>query len=202
MKFEMTFYRVGVGARLGKEHAKYHEIWLAESMKVAWNIWAILGQKDRMSEVIEAKNWKLFLGKDEHFDIMDKIARFNRITRETDFDFGARNCFEQGWLLILKITSHIKKQNYYFEPCDEITFFRNQVTRFIANGIRSGLEGENWEVSEFFLFKAKELLSDHPIQYDDSSEVSFFTFTQHATVTATGDEHHSLECTNITVELL
>ena len=201
MKFEMTFYRVGVGATLGKEYAKFHEIWLAETMKVAWNIWAILGQKNRVSEVIEARNWKLFLGEDEHFDIMDKIARFNRITRENDFDFGAKNCFEQGWLLILKITSRIKQQNYYFEPCDEISFFRNQVTRFIANGIKSGLEVENLEVSEFFLFKAKELLSDQPIQYDDNSEVSFFVFAHHATVTATGDEFHSSECTNATVEL-
>lgn len=201
MKFEMTFYRVGVGVTLDMKHAQYHEIWLAESVRIAWNIWAILGQKNQMSEIIEAKNWGLFLGEEGQLNIMDKIARFNRIARETDFNLGAKNCFKQGWLLILKITSHIKKQNYYFEPCDEFSSFQNQVTRFIANGIRYGLELENLDFSEFFLFEAKELLNDQPVQYADDLEVSFFVFAKHATVTVTGNEHYLPECISTTVEL-
>ena len=203
MKLEMIFYRIGVGVRLDKNEMIYHEVWMAKALKIAWKIWIGLGWENSGSTLIKAKEWLTFTGDESKLSLMDKIARFNRISRAKNLDFQTETFFKDGWILILEIISGIKILDSHFELCEEIAQFRGQVTRFIAYGIKRGFDTNEVGDSEHFLYMADDYLNDQPIVYSDDLKVSFFLFpeTATATVTCQKDVDDPFECENISVEI-
>ena len=203
MKLELTFYQRGVGATFDQSDVIYHEIWVASALRIAWKIWTGLGWKSPGTKPIEASEWFAFTGDELKLSLMDKIARFNRITSAKNSKCHVEKDFGDDWLLILEIISWIKNQNFHFEPCEEVDRFRDFVTRFIACSLRRGFSSDEVVNSEYFIFTADEHLDDYPIIYADGIEVSFLLFAKTATATATCQNatYDCVECDNITVEL-
>lgn len=205
MKLEVTFFEIGVGATVSNEKVRFNELWLSESMKAAWTVWVELGWIDANKMKVESRDWLSMCNEPRKVEIMEGIARFNRIMRENDGDWrkDLNENFFQGCESFLEIVKLIKTHSVALEITDEVTQFRKSVTLFLATGIKRGLDVDDLGRSEVFIHMIKQSLGTTPVEYPDDLEVFFNQFPSETIVSVTNASHISneLNCDAITVEI-
>ena len=152
----------GIGIQLGinTESARFHEVWLVEALKVAWDVWIRLGWSVNTQNVRE-NDWNRFIVPDETHRVIADITRFNRLTEDADFDINTS--FSSGWELILQILMTLDGQNIGLAEAYESFTFRNKVATFLAAGIKRGLQVDNPLAKEEFLFPARDAFYAKPV---------------------------------------
>lgn len=163
MKLICDLLEIGIQIKIKNEEAKFREIWLAETSRIAWDLWTRLGWFGERDKCITLQDWMLFRAEDEDkCAIMDTICRLNRIARESRENLLRQ--FDQGWLLVLELASEIQRGEFWFEKSPQVELFRKTVAFFIAYGIKRGVESTVPSVHEQFIFPAHRLLHDSPIR--------------------------------------
>ena len=200
MRFEITFFESGLGATISNEHVHYKEIWLAESLRAAWTVWAELGWESPDKTKIEDRDWKLKNISEEKRDVIEKMLRLERISRYQDFDINTN--FEQGGEMLLEIVAAIKNNSFYFDPFETVAQFRHVITLYLATGIKKGLEMADRGASERFIHSIRDYLGGSPIEFPTNAEVYFNRFQKETIVSVTGtpESEVKLNCDYITVE--
>ena len=195
----MSLFETGIGLSLANDVAVYNEIWLAESMKIAWSIWSNLGWNKSSEMKILKTEWNIFRAEEWKLNVIDKIARFNRISRRLNFDINSE--YEQGWLLVLEIVALIKQQDVYLENADEVYHFRLLVVKFMATGIMKGLNQKDVDNSEIFIFTTRSMIDDFPFYYHTDVDVTFCSRQGTTKITAIDSSvpERKLQCNRFSV---
>ena len=162
MKLICDLLEIGMQIKIENEKAKFNEIWLAESIKVAWDLWTRMGWSGENEKCITIHDWLCFRAEPDKCVVMDSIARLNRIARENRTNLLQQ--FDQGWLLILEIVAEIQRKGLWFEQTPEVNTFRKTVAFFIAYGIKRGVETSTPCNHEQFVYPAQRVLHEGPIR--------------------------------------
>ena len=199
MHLELCIFGTGLGIAVKHRDAEFNEVWLAESLKNAWSVWAELGWNCNKTLYIDTKNWNGFGGDEVKLEVIDKIARFNRVSRRSSFDLKTE--WIQGWRLILEITELIKRYDIYLESNDEIYHFRLMTAKFLAMGILKGINESDMEVSDYFIYETRKTLGSFPFEYYCNIDVTFQSDKSEAKISAIDStlSKDSLDCNCFTV---
>ena len=171
MRLELNLFGTGLGVSTATRNVVFNEVWIAEALKTAWMVWTELGWDSKRTLKIGAKNWRNFGGETVELEVIDKIARFNRVVRHVAFNLNSD--WKSGWILILEIAEMIKRYDIYLETNDEVYHFRLLVAKFLATGIMKGMGKSCLSQSEFFIFETRDRLGDIPFEYDQDVDVTF-----------------------------
>lgn len=163
MKLICDLLEIGIQIKIETKEAKFKEIWLAETSRIAWDLWTRLGWFGNRDRCITMQDWLSFKNDDEDkCAVMDTICRLNRIARENRENLLGQ--FDQGWLLVLEVASEIQRGGFWFEKSPQVDLFRKTVAFFIAYGIKRGVDSTIPSVHEQFVFPAHRLLHNSPIR--------------------------------------
>ena len=172
--------------KLDMSQAKFHEIWLVESLKAVWELWTRMGWCPKVANTITTMDWNLLCPPAEKKTVISDISRFNHLVAGSDFEIEDR--FDEGWACIIQIVASIQRNGLYFESGPEIILFRRLVAKFSLFGINKGIIENSPDHSEFFIFTIKNELIPPPIIYMQDFEIEFIAHKTEATVTLKFDK--------------
>ena len=167
MQIELSVFGTGLGIIIDKIHAEFNEVWLAEAMKSAWSVWAELGWKCNKNMKVQTEDWNSFNGDEVKLEIIDKITRFNRVSRRLSFNLKSE--WVQGWRLILDVAEIVKRYDVRLDANDETYHFRLMTVKFMAMGILKGINDTNADISEEFIYETRDILGNIPFEYKRDS---------------------------------
>ena len=216
MRFEILFLETGVGATISNQNVRDKEIWLEDSLKACWTVWAELGWKGPNKTIIKDEDWKKHLElkkrhrpnyrKGPKHRVIKEIERLSCISHYEGFDVNHN--FDQGGDWLLEIISLIRDNSFCFDPIDIevrdiVVRFRKVVTEYLATGVKRGCEMSNDTDHKRFVHSIREILGNNPIDFPGDAEVDFNRFHDETLISVTGapNTDFELNCECITVEL-
>ena len=197
MKLICDLLEIGIQIKIKNEQAKFKEIWLAETSRIAWDLWTRLGWFGDHNRCITLRDWMSFKAEDDKSVIMDAICRLNRIARENRENL--LNQFDQGWLLVLEVASEIQRGEFWFEKSPQVEMFRKTVAFFIAYGIKRGIESPIPSIHEQFIFPAHRILHDSPIRVLSNLDVRMESGLVDTVITISDPSAFTVACHSHTV---
>lgn len=181
MKLRMTKDHSKVRLQLTLQHAVFHEVWLAEAMKIVWEVWARMGWLSEHAYQVCEEDWRTFRLNEQKHETIVNISHFNRLVKRPGFDLTRD--FDDGWACILQIIATIQRQNLSFQISPEITCFRETVSLFCLLGIKRGMDKTTPTYLESFIFTARDALYPQSIRFLQDQEIDILADEAETTVT-------------------
>lgn len=187
MKLGLAKDQSEVQLRLTLRQAVFHEIWLAEALKMVWEIWTRMGWFTDQAHRVYEDDWRTFRLNEHKHEIVKDITHFNRLVKRSSFNF--ERDFDDGWSYIVRIIAMIQNYNLCFQASPEVNMFRQTVNLFCLYGIKRGMDKTTPVFLESFIYTARDGLFPDPVRLLHDQEIVILANEAETTVTLKSRPH-------------